>query len=172
MRNDEARFWSKVDKSGECWVWAAGRSPKGYGRFLSARKTHAAHRWIYEWLHGPQPRHIEVCHRCDNPSCVRPEHLFAGTKSDNMQDCARKGRNVMQRRPDVVRRQVERAKLFVCRGEAQGNSKLTAEQVADIRRRFASGERSTSIANDYRIHPGHVRKVARGAAWAHVKETG
>lgn len=93
------RFWSHVDKSGSCWLWVGGCTSNGYGSFTVKRKFFPAHRWLYQHLHGPVPKGIEICHHCDVKTCVNPEHLFAGTKSDNMRDCAAKGRNAMQRRP-------------------------------------------------------------------------
>lgn len=96
----EERFWSHVDKSGECWEWIAYRnnSRGGYGRFQPAvgiRKE--AHRYAWEITHGPIPDGLYVCHDCDNPSCVRPDHLFLGTQKDNIRDASRKGRMVGNR---------------------------------------------------------------------------
>ena len=85
---NEERFWSKVDKSGDCWVWTGPRLPWGYGMFL--RST--AHRYVYVLSHGPLPRNVFVCHTCDNPPCVNPAHLFAGSSRDNQLDRLAKGR--------------------------------------------------------------------------------
>lgn len=96
------RFWSYVKKSDGCWEWTGHvMSPdRPYGYFSVGATQYRAHRWIFERLHGALPRDVYVCHRCDNPRCVRPNHLFSGTAKDNMQDCLRKGRHTSVPRKD------------------------------------------------------------------------
>lgn len=90
----EERFWRRVPRSEGCWEWRGARHPRlGYGKFSVSRNTNIpAHRaaWLFE--HGEIPQGMRVLHKCDNPPCVRPDHLFLGTQTDNMRDCAAKGR--------------------------------------------------------------------------------
>ena len=88
------RFWAKVDKSGDCWMWTASKHQKGYGQVRIEGKLYRAHRLSYEWTYGSFDKKLCVCHKCDNPSCVKPEHLFLGTVTDNMRDMCVKGRHV------------------------------------------------------------------------------
>jgi hypothetical protein len=90
---EKERFWSKVDKNGDCWEWTGTLSSGGYGRFRSHGRLVNAHRFSWEDKFGPAPTGLYVCHRCDNPRCVRVEHLFLATPSENEKDCVRKGRH-------------------------------------------------------------------------------
>lgn len=91
----ERRFWSKVDRDGPggCWVWMAGRHEQGYGLFKLAGSMRRAHRLSFELVNGPVPEGKVVCHSCDNPSCVNPAHLWAGSQKENMLD-------FMEKNPD------------------------------------------------------------------------
>lgn len=86
---ESERFWAKVDKGPDCWVWTGATRGYGYGQFwLSDGRKVAAHRWVMG-----DPEGKAVLHRCDNPPCVRPDHLYLGTQKSNMQDRLARGRN-------------------------------------------------------------------------------
>ena len=86
------RFWDKVDKSGDCWLWKAGVLKDGYGSFSLNGKTQSAHRVSYELLVGPLLPEEKVLHVCDVTGCVRPDHLFKGSSADNTADRLKKDR--------------------------------------------------------------------------------
>jgi hypothetical protein len=88
------RFWEKVEKGDGCWTWVGTRTGRGYGTFRAndPRRQEPAHRLSWEFVNGPIPDGLSVLHHCDNPPCVRPDHLFLGTRGDNNRDAAAKGR--------------------------------------------------------------------------------
>ena len=89
----ESRFWAKVDKSGDCWEWQGYRLPKGYGRIYAFGKSWMTHHMSLLLEGSDIPSGMIVCHHCDNPPCVNPDHLFIGTHVDNARDRDKKGRN-------------------------------------------------------------------------------
>lgn len=98
-RDPVIRFWEKVRKSDGCWEWTAGRLGGRYGDFMVGVGDHrSAHRYSWELHFGPIPVGMNVCHHCDNPGCVRPDHLFIGTQKDNLRDMQGKGRKAVWRR--------------------------------------------------------------------------
>jgi len=90
---DIERFMSRVNKTDSCWLWNASTDGNGYARFVINRKSVIASRFSYKSFVGEIPNGLFVLHKCDNPKCVNPEHLFTGTQTDNMQDMLKKGRN-------------------------------------------------------------------------------
>src|SRR5882672_10379584 len=91
--SESVLFWRKVDKRPfGCWVWTAWKNSKGYGNFNIGERKWKAHRLSYTFFYGPIPDGLLVLHRCDNPSCVNPDHLFLGTARDNFQDAISKKR--------------------------------------------------------------------------------
>lgn len=92
------RFWRLVDMGAECWIWRGAKRSNGYGVVGWQCKHRPAHRVAYRLTHGSEPNGLEVIHRCDNPSCVRPDHLRAGTHADNMMDVSRHGYHAMSLR--------------------------------------------------------------------------
>ena len=96
MKTLEERFWEKVKKGPGCWEWTGGKDSKGYGSFMLCVEGFSwhvsAHRVSWKLTTGYLPIGKSILHRCDNPSCVRPDHLWAGTQMDNMRDAVNKGR--------------------------------------------------------------------------------
>lgn len=94
------RFWAKVliGKDDDCWIWRGARLPRGYGHITWRMKTESAHRVAWRIAFGDIPGDLHVLHRCDNPSCVNPNHLWLGTASDNIKDGVRKGRIIPPKR--------------------------------------------------------------------------
>lgn len=147
------RFWKRVSMSAECWEWRGFVGTGGYGQINvggSNGSPIATHRVSYFLHHGVMPE-LCVLHRCDNRLCVRPEHLFLGTRHDNIVDMFEKGRNRHRR------------------GEAHPRARLDEESVRDIRRRYNdNGERARDIAADYGMHFSTIINIAKRRIWRHV----
>ncbi|MCA1685872.1 MAG: HNH endonuclease [Planctomycetia bacterium] len=147
------RFWRLVDKSGDCWVWTGSLNNKGYGKFsLRSGSWVLAHRWAFESVGGPLASGLCVLHRCDNPKCVRPDHLFAGTVADNNADMDAKGRRVAN---------------F---GEASGVAKLTAPAVLEIRSLYMRGVSRRTLSQRFLVGYSTISEVVRGRSWKHLLE--
>jgi|SRR6478736_7968963 len=146
------RLFSRIaiNDSG-CWVWTGAKNEKGYGKIGLPRssKTARCHRVSYELANGPVPDGVMVLHRCDNPSCINPEHLFLGTAQDNSIDMATKGRNFV---PDN-------------RGERASWSKLTEEQAIDIMTRRISAAKFAVL---YGVSRSAIFRIWEGKNWRHL----
>jgi len=148
----EARFWSKVEKGNpdECWEWIAAKHRFGYGMLGVDNKVIYAHRFSWQIHFGDIPPGMEVCHSCDNPSCVNPNHFFLGTQTDNVRDMQQKGRHRGGSLP----------------GESHPQSKLTREQVQAIRKRYAQGGISQrTLAEQYDMCQSAIGNIVRRKSW-------
>lgn len=143
------RFMSKIEfiPFHACWEWIGNRKPNGYGRIDIAKKSYAAHRLAYELFIGPIVRGLFVCHKCDNPSCVNPLHLFLGTHTDNMADRNAKGRGNMPK------------------GVNHHKAKLRAIDIANIR---ASSLSSRKLATHYGVSHHNILCIRNRKTWKHV----
>lgn len=139
---DECRFLAYVDKTEGCWIWKGATQNKGYGKLsFRGKKTAVASRVSYELFKGPLEGKLLVCHTCDNPSCVNPEHLFLGSNMENMLDMVEKGRQY---------------------------SKLTPEQVLKIRKMWNNGSTQAKIMEEFKIGCGHLSNIIHRRIWKHV----
>lgn len=135
------------DKSG-CLEWTGSVVRGGYGYIIRKRKKIMAHRYWYELHVGPiQPGEV-LCHRCDNPRCIEPKHLFIGSQAENISDKVRKSRQA--------------------RGEKIATAILTAEQVVALRQEYAEGARQVDLASKYGIHQTSVSLIVRRKNWPHI----
>lgn len=160
----ETRFWRHVIKlENGCWEWSGSRSSFGYGILHIGKKPRKAHRIAWKLLRSEIPSGIVVCHKCDNPPCVNPEHLFLGTTADNTRDAIEKGRFA---RPG--QRQASALK-YAKRGEDHCRAKLTREIVKAIRQGVAEGFAQMSFANRYRVDPTTIRDIVQHKTWRHVQ---
>ena len=161
--NDVSRFWSKVDRSGDCWLWQAYCYPNGYGKFFAQKEHHYTHRVSYELTYGPIPKGLNICHRCDVRNCVNPSHLFAGTQAENLQDMASKGRSTSGDRNPSRLYPERRAK-----GEQHGHAKLSTADVLEIRRRGAAGESFALLAQLFKVGATQIKRIIERKRWKHI----
>ena len=143
------RFWSRVrfpdePKEGDCWNWTALKTKAGYGIMGVGRrpdlKNAYAHRLSWQMQHGPILNGLHVCHSCDNPSCVRPDHLFLGTAGDNMRDMWSKGRG-------------------------RNGARLTREIAEQIREKVATGQSRAVVARELGVSPSLISMIVSGSRW-------
>lgn len=150
------RFWSKVIKTKSCWLFQNGIKRRDYGTFGLDGKVRKAH--IVSWIihNGEIPDGMCVCHTCDNPPCVRPDHLFLGTKQDNALDAADKGR--------LFRPPAE----CMARGVCKPNVKLDDEKVRAIRQLHARGLSYRQLAKQYNVGTRTIGHIVHRRKWKHV----
>lgn len=145
------RFWRYVLKTAGCWLWTGGKTKAGYGSFsikengkkISSLATHAS--WLLTY--GALPN-LWLLHQCDNPSCVRPGHLYEGTVKENARDAVDRGRAVF--------------------GDRSGRAKLTNAGAVEIDRRVRNGEQQRSVAREFKVSESTVSMIVRRRTWQRV----
>ena len=143
-RTLEERFYAFCDISNGCWVWTGAKDKDGYGLIRVAGKNLRAHRLSAE-MHkqSPVPKGVHVCHSCDNPSCVNPDHLWFGDNSKNQVDCVRKGR--------------------------RRNQKMLLEDVVYAKRAYFNGELTqAALCAEFGVSAGYMSSIMTGRKWSHV----
>jgi hypothetical protein len=140
-----------------CWIWQKSKHRQGYGNLGIGKKHILAHRLSWEVFKGPIPSGIKVCHHCDIPSCVNPDHLFLGTQKENVKDAIEKGK-FKDRRSAL--------------GEKAGSSKLKEFQVAQIRKQYAEGTSRKELEKKFKVGSTCIQKIITGKTWKikHPKE--
>ncbi len=148
----ELRFWTKVRKGDDCWLWVGQKAGNGYGVLLYKGRRLMAHRLAWEILRGPIPDGLWVLHNCpggDNPQCVNPNHLFLGTHADNMADMVQKGRST--------------------RGRRDAAAKATPAIVRAVREAYQTGQFTLRfLASKHGLSQSAVWKIVRRKTWGHV----
>ena len=142
----------KTASTKDCQVWVRYRTRKGYGQTWDRqqKRRRRAHRVVWEIFNGPIPKGAFVLHRCDNPPCVNPDHLYVGTAADNTRDMIRRGR--------------------VSAGERRDNARLTREMVRQIRHVYASGRKTkAALARIFGVSPSTIRAAVGRVTWRHVQ---
>lgn len=155
MKTALERFEAKYtpEPNSGCWIWTGASIAGGYGSFIfGGGKTRSmpAHRAAWRMFCGEIPEGLEVCHSCDMPCCVNPDHLWLGTHSENMADCVRKGRFVY---------------VTPARGSSAANAKLTEGQVREIKTRQLT---RNEYADKFDIAPEYVNNIQSGRVWPHI----
>lgn len=135
LPTDTDRFNTHHEKTATCWNWLGTLDRYGYGKFQIGRKTIKAHRYSYELYHGPFDSKLHVLHRCDNPRCVNPDHLFLGTNRDNVAD-----RTAKKREGDTSRR-------------------LTAQEKECIQMALQEGQSMKQLADTYHVHISTIKRL-------------
>lgn len=143
------RFLSKLNRTDTCWLWTAARNSDGYGQIGVEGTSKLAHRVAYVLFRGEIPEGMEVCHKCDNPACCNPDHLFLGETIDNMQDMAAKDRST--------------------HGERNPHAKLTEAQVREARRLYATGlHTATRLGRMFGVAEQTMSALLKRRTWKRI----
>ena len=176
----EQKFWSRVKKSNGCWEWIGLILNTGYGQISWKGKDWSAHRVAWILTNGEIPPGLYICHKCDNRKCVRPDHLFAGTQRENIDDMVAKGRslkgdrNPARRHPERMPRGenhgLRKNPMRAARGTKNGNSRLSEADVLSLRADRKLGLTYDALASKYEIDRTTVMQIARRITWRHLPD--
>lgn len=161
----ECSFLDRIKKlDNGCWEWQGNCNNQGYGVLRVNHKMKMAHRHSYEYFKGEIPKGVLVCHTCDNPKCVNPDHLFLGTHYDNNHDRSLKGRSGKRVYSESERKRYS----LMFRGENQTNAKLTEKEAIEIysNKTLSNGQ----LAKKYGVSKSLVKNIRHKRAWRHIHE--
>ncbi len=160
MKTTWERFMCKVEITDKCWLWKGAQNGKGYGQFWNGERTIPAH-----WFLLPEypPEGKEGCHHCDNRICVRPSHIFIGTRSENMLDCSSKGRI---NRTSIISNRNRRKTWH--KGEENHASKLTKEQALKAKKCSYKYGEATKLAREFGVSLTVICDIRDGKRWTHL----
>ena len=169
------RFWSKVTILGEddCWEWTAGKTKGGYGVFGKYKElnTSQANRISYLFTYGEFDNSLVVCHKCDNPSCVNPNHLFTGTQSDNLHDMSNKGRHWMQVHKDRIKRGRDHHNFGIdLNGDKNPNARLNWNDVGKIRDLYKNGKTVKEISQIFSVAWQTIKDIVVYDSWIPLED--
>lgn len=166
---DAERLGAGADRSAAqdgCWVWMKSRSKKGYGRINVRNIIEFAHRVAWCLANGPIPEGLLVLHRCDNPPCVNPAHLFIGTAAQNTADMLAKGREYRKGSGNPAA--LAAGRLSLPKGAAHHNSKLNDDDVREIRALYPMGWTLQALSDKFAVHAGTIGPALYGRTWSHL----
>ena len=156
------RFFDKVKITDNCWIWTAAKDRGGYGQFFLNKTMVKPHRYSWEYFRRKIPDGLCVCHKCDNPPCVNPDHLFLGTMKDDIQDAIKKGRFHQNNQGFKKGHDLNK-------GEKHYNAKLTKEQVKDIRRKYVPWKYTQEkLAKEYNVSQSRISEILSNKYWKFV----